>query len=186
MFLFHLYSNGVHVLQHIERGTLLKLQLSHFITTVLVNASPCPLFVVSPELCSERDYVITHSVRSMYVCMYVVCSLLCGILQNWSLYPHTLMYSHGTWTQWSLGRVTHVTSTIVGSKVILGSMTFGLSFWKKGHCIHILWCIFMGLGCNDPWVESHIWPQQTWGQRSSRGNFLELDWLISKPFVVTC
>ena len=28
---------------------------------------------VSPELCSERDYVITHSVCSMYVvCMYVV------------------------------------------------------------------------------------------------------------------
>ena len=26
---------------------------------------------VSPELCSERDYVITHSVRSMYV----VCSM---------------------------------------------------------------------------------------------------------------
>ena len=29
---------------------------------------------VSPELSSVRDYVITHSVRSMYVvCMYVVC-----------------------------------------------------------------------------------------------------------------
>ena len=32
---------------------------------------------VSPELCSERDYVITHSVRSMYahVCMDVVCRM---------------------------------------------------------------------------------------------------------------
>ena len=31
-------------------------------------------FIVSPELSSVRDYVITHSVRSMYVCvcMYVV------------------------------------------------------------------------------------------------------------------
>ena len=47
-------------------------------------------------------------------------------------------------------------------------MTFGSRFWKKGHCIHILWCIFMGLGHNDPWVESHMWPQQMWGQRSSR------------------
>ena len=29
-------------------------------------------FFVSPELSSVRDYVITHSVRSMYVvCMYV-------------------------------------------------------------------------------------------------------------------
>ena len=51
--------------------------------------------------------------------LYVVC----GILQNWSLYPHTLMY-------------------------------------------------FMGLGYNDPWAESHMWPQQTWGQRSSRGQWL--------------
>ena len=32
------------------------------------------LFFVSPELSSVRDYVITLSVRSMYVvCMYVVC-----------------------------------------------------------------------------------------------------------------
>ena len=74
-------------------------------------------FFVSPELSSVRDYVITHSVRS--ICMYVY---VCGILQNWSLYPHTLMYCHGTWTQWS-------------------------------------------------WVESHMWPQQTWGQRSSRGQW---------------
>ena len=33
------------------------------------------------------------------------------------------------------------------------------------------WCIVMGLGHNDPWVESHMWPQQTWGQRSSRGQW---------------
>ena len=50
-------------------------------------------------------------------------------------------------------------------------MTFGSSFSKKVHCIHILWCIFMGLGHNDPWVESHMWPQQMWGQRSSRGQW---------------
>ena len=69
--------------------------------------------IVSPELSSVRDYVITHS---MYVCMYVV-------------------------------------------------------FWKIDHCIHIHWCIVMGLGHNDPWVDSHMWPQQTWGQRSSRGQW---------------
>ena len=39
------------------------------------------------------------------------------------------------------------------------------------HCIHIHWCIVMGLGHNDPWVESHMWPQQTWGQRSCRGQW---------------
>ena len=50
-------------------------------------------------------------------------------------------------------------------------MTFGSSFCKKGHCIHILWCIFMGLGHNDPWVESHICPQQPRGQRSFRGQW---------------
>ena len=50
-------------------------------------------------------------------------------------------------------------------------MTFASSFCKKGHCIHILWCIFMGLGHNDPWVDSHIRPQQMWGQRSSWGQW---------------
>ena len=44
-------------------------------------------------------------------------------------------------------------------------------FCKIDHCIHIHWCIPMGLGHNDPWVESHMWPQQTWGQRSSRGQW---------------
>ena len=42
---------------------------------------------------------------------------------------------------------------------------------KIDHCIHIHWCIPMELGHNDPWVESHMWPQQTWGQRSSRGQW---------------
>ena len=37
----------------------------------------------------RKDYVITHSVRSMYI----VCGMFCKIDQ---LYPHTLMYSHGT------------------------------------------------------------------------------------------
>ena len=59
----------------------------------------------------------------------------------------------------------------------LGSMTFG-SFWKKSHCVHILWCIFMGLGQNDPWVESHMWPQQPWGQRSSRGQWPLVQFLV--------
>ena len=44
-------------------------------------------------------------------------------------------------------------------------------FCKIDHCIHIHWCIVMGLGHNDSWVESHMWPQQTWGQRSSRGQW---------------
>ena len=39
-------------------------------------------------------------------------------------------------------------------------------FCKIDHCIHIHWCIPMGLGRNNPWAESHMWPQQTWGQRS--------------------
>ena len=77
-----------------------------------------------------------------------------------------------TWTQWSLGRVTHVTSTDVGSKVIRGQWPLvQVFFCKIGHCIHILWCIFMGLGHNDPWVKSHMWPQQMWGQRASRGQW---------------
>ena len=44
-------------------------------------------------------------------------------------------------------------------------------FCKIDHCIHIHWCIVMGLRHNDHWVESHMWPQQTWGQRSSTGQW---------------
>ena len=89
------------------------------------------------------------------VCIVCICSMyVCGNLQNWSLYPHTLMYCHGTWTQWSLGRVTHVTSTDMGSKVIYGSMTFGSSFWKKGS-VYPHWCIFKSIkyynDCKSTW-----------------------------------
>ena len=50
------------------------------------------------------------------------------------------MCFRGTWTQWSSGRVTHVTTADLGLKVILGSMTFG---------IHILLCIFKSNIYND-------------------------------------
>ena len=55
---------------------------------------------------------------------------------------------------------------------------------KIDHCIHILWCMFMGLGCNDSWVESHMWPQQMWGQRSSRGQW-PLVQVLAKRFTVS-
>ena len=50
----------------------------------------------------------------------------------------------------------------------LGSLTFWLKFKKNGHCIHIFWYTLMVLGHSDPWVESHLVPQQKWGQRRSR------------------
>ena len=104
--------------------------------TNLSDSHSCPLkqiwamqrnwLFVSPELSSVRDYVITHSVRSMYVCM--------------CMYVYVCMCMY-------------------------------VVICKIDHCIHIHWCIVMGLGHNDPWVESHMWPQQTWGQRSSRGQW---------------
>ena len=114
--------------------------------------------------------------------LYVVCTWVCihvcsmwyrmwYVLQNWSLYPYTLMYPHGTWTQWSLGRDTHMwPQQTWGQRSSRGQWPLVQVFEKSvRHFIHILWCIFMGLGHNDPWVESHMWPQQTWGRRSSRG-----------------
>ena len=53
-------------------------------------------------------------------------------LQNWSLYPLTLMYSHGTWTWWSLGRVTHMNLTDAGVKGHLGINDLCFKFLKKG------------------------------------------------------
>ena len=86
-----------------NNSCLLELQGVGYLNTNAFSAGPSQgqaVIFVSPELSSVRDYVITHSVCSM--CMYVVCSMyvyVCGILQNLSLYPHTLMYYHGTWTQ---------------------------------------------------------------------------------------
>ena len=51
------------------------------------------------------------------------------------------------------------------------SMCMYVVICQIDHCIHIHWCIVIGLGHNDPWVESHMWPQQTWGQRSCRGQW---------------
>ena len=42
----------------------------------------------------------------------------------------------------------------------------------------------MGLVHNDPWVESHIRPQQMWGQRSSRGQ-LPLVQVFAKTVTVS-
>ena len=55
---------------------------------------------------------------------------------------------------------------------------------KIDHCIHIHWCIPMGLVLNDPWVESHMWPQQMWGQRSSRGQW-PLVQVLAKRFTAS-
>ena len=89
------------------------------------------------------------------------------VLEKWSLYSHTLMYLHGTWTQWYLGRV-------MWPEQKLGQRSsrshWYLKFSKNGHCIHTLWCISMGVGHSDHWVELYMWPQN-WGQRSSRGHW---------------
>ena len=57
---------------------------------------------------------------------------------------------------------------------------------KIDHCIHIHWCILMGLGHNDPWVESHMWPQSKWGQRSSRGHWPLVKVFEKRVTVSTC
>ena len=63
-------------------------------------------------------YILGRFKKQMWGQHLGVNDLWFKFLQKGSLYPHTLMYFHRTWTQWSLGRVTHVTSTDVGSKVI--------------------------------------------------------------------
>ena len=53
------------------------------------------------------------------------------VFEKGSLYPHTLMYFRGTWTQWSLGRITHVTSPDLGSKAIVGQWPLVQVFEKR-------------------------------------------------------
>ena len=66
--------------------------------------------------------------------------------------------------------ITHcVRSMYVVCRMYVVCMYMCVLFCKIDHCIQIHWCIPMGLGHKDRWVASHMWPQQTWGQRSSRG-----------------
>ena len=118
------------VIRHQLRTSQLYLLQSQLLPIFVSRTSDSDLTIfILPDLSSERDYVITHSVRSMYVCMCVPVYVVCMWYFTKLITVSTLGYSHRTWTQWSLGRVTHVTSTYVGSKVIWGSMTFGTSFW---------------------------------------------------------
>ena len=53
--------------------------------------------------------------------------------------------------------------------------------WTLFRCTHsdVLWCISMGFRHADPWVESHMWPQQQWGQRSPWGHWYFWKMVIS-------
>ena len=70
--------------------------------------------VFRKRLCDNTMYRRDH-IETMWS---LILNVVCGILQTWSLYPHTSMYFHETWTQWPLGTVTHMASTDVGSEVI--------------------------------------------------------------------
>ena len=59
-----------------------------------------------------------------------VIDLLVNNLDKMSLYPHILMYFHGTWIELSLGRFKNVISTGEGTKVNWRSLTFALSLLK--------------------------------------------------------
>ena len=62
----------------------------------------------------------------------------------------------------------------------IGVITALVRFLGNSHCFHILWCINMGVGHNDHWVESHMRHQHWRGQRSSKGQLgLSTTWLKS-------
>ena len=75
------------------------------IPMVLRHNDPWVESHMQPNRCGVKCYLGVNDLWFMF-------------LKKGSLYPHTLMFFHGTWTQWSLGRVTHVTSTDLGSKVM--------------------------------------------------------------------
>ena len=93
-----------------------------------------------------------------------------------SLFQCSNLNVHETRNSTSLSRLNWVQLETMWSLILyvvcsMYSMCMYVVIWKIDHCIHIHWCIVMGLGHNDPWVESHMWPQQTWGQRSCRGQW---------------
>ena len=63
------------------------------------------MLFVSPELSSERDYVITHSVCST-VCMYVVCSMY--VVCMWYFIKLITVSSYIDVFPWDLDTMIHV------------------------------------------------------------------------------
>ena len=82
-------------------------------------------------------------------------------------------------TMWSL-----ILYVVCSMYVVCMCMYVCGNFCKIDNCIHIHWRIPMGLGHNDPWAQSHMWPQQMWGQRSSRGQW-PLVQVLAKSFTIS-
>ena len=95
---------------------------------------------------------------------------------------HRFVLALNAWTNTLYTHVYIVSSLWMPGQV--GVCMYVVIFGKIDHCIRIHWCIPMGLGHNDPWVESHMWPQQMWGQRSSRGQWPLLQ-VLAKRFTVS-
>ena len=148
---------------------------------------------VSPERSSERDYtLILYLVRSMYIVERFSRAGPRGRGREWAtlgVHPLSWLLSNNRLEKVPFVSVLHTSS----NRLMLSNQDKGctpsvahslllplgpglLNLWsvcmymhvcgicKIDHCIHIHWCIPMGLGHNDPWVESHMWPQQMWGQ----------------------
>ena len=106
--------------------------LPDLIGHIFVSPVTWTLFRNSLELCSERDYMITHCVCSMYV----VCgnlgksfAKLITVSTYFDVFPwdlDTMIQSHTC----DLNRC--------GVKGHLGVNDLWFKFLKKGHCIHIL------------------------------------------------
>ena len=133
------------------------------IFVVVENCSFFSLFSVfsapfQPALGVFRFFICAHSQALSEYCNTHVLSFCLA----WTEFSNCL-----AWTEFSKRLCDHS----VRSMCMYVCMCMYVVFCKIDHCIHIHWCIVMGLGHNDPWVESHMWPQQTWGQRSSRGQW---------------
>ena len=92
-----------------------------------------------------------------------------------------LELSSQVWGSRSDVNLHHPQTATAGVTSSLGTVKY-FFLEKKGHCIHILWSFFMGHRYNDPWVDSHMWPQQKWGQRSSWCYWVSLNCLSKSGF----
>ena len=112
----------------------------------------------------------TMQKRMLWPCLYSLC------LFSWYSLHHVTKKYYTYWFSWFLSRLNWVQKETMWSLILYVVCSMYVVICKIDHCIHIHWCIPMGLGYmrlghNDPWVESHMWPQQMWGQRSSRGQW---------------
>ena len=119
------------------------------------NWSKLNLVVILSLLCSNFRYGVSlgPGIHTVYIKLRAKGPQVSErLFTKKSLYSYRLMYFHGIWKRWSLGRVARVTSTEVRSEVTYRSVTFGLCFGEKKWSLYPHKFVMLSWAIHIPWV----------------------------------